>query len=295
GKTKLAFKKWATLTNNKWILHTISGYKIELGEIPRQYKIPKPYQFTESEKHAINIELEKFLDENIIEEVGSAHEMEFISNIFFRPKSNGKIRIILNLKLFNERYVVETLTTAIALMRKKCWFASVDLADAFYSIPVAQEDRPLLRFQFQNKKYQFCALVMGLSSSPRTIKLAKYQSETSCIVMLLDKYLSRTAGLRMGDKLMISTQKPHKVVSRDTISRWVKTIMIKFGLENKYGAHSTRAASTSTAKSAGVDLGTIIKTAGWTNAHTFAKFYDKEILSQMTVQDAVLSNLLVDS
>ncbi|WAR26944.1 hypothetical protein MAR_012648, partial [Mya arenaria] len=100
GKTKLAFKKWATLTNNKWILDTISG------EIPRQYKIPKPYRFTESEKHAINVELEKFLDANIIEEVGSAHAMrEFISNIFFRPKSNGKIRIILNLRLFNERYV----------------------------------------------------------------------------------------------------------------------------------------------------------------------------------------------
>ncbi|WAR12314.1 hypothetical protein MAR_026494 [Mya arenaria] len=108
---------------------------------------------------------------------------------------------------------------------------------------------------------------------------------------ILIMYLGHTAGLRMGDKLMIFTQKPHKGVSRDTISRWVKTIMIKSGLKNKYGPHSTRAASTSTAKSAGVDLGTIIKSAGWTNAHTFAKFYDKEILSQKTVQEAVLSNL----
>ncbi|WAQ94810.1 hypothetical protein MAR_007281, partial [Mya arenaria] len=124
-----------------------------------------------------------------------------------------------------------------------------------------------------------------------TIKLVKYPSETFCIVRLLDKYVSRTAGLRMGDKLMISTQKPHKGFSRDTISRWVKTIMIRFGLENKYGPHSTRAASTSTAKRAGLDLGTIIKTAGWTNAHTFAYCYDKEILCQKTVQEAVLSNL----
>ncbi|WAR26943.1 hypothetical protein MAR_012647 [Mya arenaria] len=160
-----------------------------------------------------------------------------------------------------------------------------------------------------DSKISILCTVMVLSSSPRVFtKILKpafthlrarghistvYIDEsclqkTLCIVMLLDKYLSRTAGLRMGDKLMISTHKPNKGVSRDTISRWVKTILIKSGLENK-------AASTSTAKSAGVDLGTIIKTTGWTNAHTFAKFYDKEILSQKTVHDAVLSNLLVDS
>lgn len=62
---------------------------------------------------------------------------------------------------------METLSTAVASMRENCWFGSVDLADAFYSIAVNEDDRKLLRFWFQGQKYQFCALVMGLSSSPR--------------------------------------------------------------------------------------------------------------------------------
>ena len=47
---------------------------------------------------------------------------------------------------------------------------------------------------------------------------------------------------------------------------------------NIFSPHSTRAASTSKANRSGtVRLGTILKTAGWTNARTFAKFYDKPI------------------
>ena len=30
GKTRENFNKWSTITNDKWILQTISGYKVEL-------------------------------------------------------------------------------------------------------------------------------------------------------------------------------------------------------------------------------------------------------------------------
>ena len=33
-----------------------------------------------------------------------------------------------------------------------------------------------------------------------------------------------------------------------------------------------------------------MKTAGWSSAATFAKFYDKEIVSDVTFSDAVLGN-----
>jgi hypothetical protein len=59
--------------------------------------------------------------------------------------------------------------------------------------------------------------------------------------------------------------------------------MVNAGLEEQYGPHSTRSASTSKAKSCRVDLNTIIKTASWTNAKTFATFYDKDITPSKTV------------
>ena len=44
--------------------------------------------------------------------------------------------------------------------------ASIDLKDAYYSIPVAKEDRKFLMFQWKGT-YQFTCLSNGLSSAPR--------------------------------------------------------------------------------------------------------------------------------
>ncbi|KAK3101648.1 hypothetical protein FSP39_005188 [Pinctada imbricata] len=69
--------------------------------------------------------------------------------------------------------------------------------------------------------------------------------------------------LRTSDELFISTMKPHKGVSRDTISRWIKTILCLSGINIAvFTAHSTRAASTSAANKAGVPLKDILKYAG---------------------------------
>ena len=112
-----------------------------------------------------------------------------------------------------------------------------------------------------------------------------------CIVKTLNEYLTRTSGLRgEGHKLLISTQKPHHGVSKDTVSRWVKSLMIKAGLDSRFGVHSTRAVATSTAVRKGVPIASIIKTAGWSNATTFQKFYHKNIATspEPSFQTAVL-------
>ena len=52
-----------------------------------------------------------------------------------------------------------------------------------------------------------------------------------CVVTVIKEYLRQTAPLRQGStSLLISYVKPHKSVSRDTISRWLKTIMLKAGI-----------------------------------------------------------------
>ena len=45
--------------------------------------------------------------------------------------------------------------------------ASVDLKDAYYSIPVAQYDRKYLMFEWQGSYFQFTCLPNGLSCAPR--------------------------------------------------------------------------------------------------------------------------------
>ncbi|WAR15701.1 hypothetical protein MAR_005806 [Mya arenaria] len=65
--------------------------------------------------------------------------------------------------------------------------------------------------------------------------------------------------------------------TRDTVSQWIKTVLIKAKVGEQYKPHSVRAASASAAKYNAVTLNTIIKTAGWSNATMFARFYNKPI------------------
>ena len=101
-----------------------------------------------------------------------------------------------------------------------------------------------------------------------------------CVVCTLKAYLERTKYLRrQEDQLFISFCKPFGPVSKDTISRWLKSVLEEAGIDTAiFKAHSTRAASCSRAKKDCVPIDDILKTAGWSNKRTFEKFYDKVII-----------------
>ena len=100
-----------------------------------------------------------------------------------------------------------------------------------------------------------------------------------CTYLVMKEYLSRTKNLRGNhSKLFISYVKPHKEVTKDTISRWIKTVMARSGVNtNVFGAHSVRSASSSKAYRNKVPIKDILEKAGWSNASTFARFYKKPI------------------
>ena len=125
----------------------------------------------------------------------------------------------------------------------------------------------------------------------KPIVLFKYpKNDKLCIVETFKLYLQRTETLRntLENKLLISTQSPHKGVTRATVSRWVKSMLTKAGIDARFTAHSTRAVATSTAKMKGVPLDKIAKAAGWSNVDTFRRFYDKP-LPDASFQNAILS------
>ena len=112
------------------------------------------------------------------------------------------------------------------------------------------------------------------------MKLMAYTAEEKlCVYKTLEEYISRTSELRgVEQSLFISFQKPHKRVTKSTISRWIKDVMARAGIDTaKYQAHSVRPASASKAMSKEVPIDIIMSTAGWTRESTFAKFYNKEI------------------
>ena len=62
----------------------------------------------------------------------------------------------------------------------------------------------------------------------------------------LREYLKPTKPLRGSEtKLLISCIKPYKLVSKETVSRWIPSVMEAAGIDNKaFKPHSTRAAGT---------------------------------------------------
>ena len=113
-----------------------------------------------------------------------------------------------------------------------------------------------------------------------TVKLVAYAPDRRlCVHRYLTEYLKRTAPLRNNESaLLLCYQKPHKKASKDTIARWVRSVLNTAGIDtNKYGPHSIRAASTSAAKRGGATVQAILDTAGWASTNVFAKYYDKVV------------------
>ena len=83
-----------------------------------------------------------------------------------------------------------------------------------------------------------------------------YSSSKICVASTLLVYLKATESMRGSiENLFIATRKPYKAVSVQTLSRWVKEVLLEVGVDTDiFSAHSTRHASTSAAKRQGVDI-----------------------------------------
>ena len=134
--------------------------------------VTRPFcSFTEIEQSIIDNEVEKLLLKGIVR-LSSLEDGQVISPIFTRPKKDGSHRVIFNLKKLNKsvtyhHFKMGTLETAIRLMRPVCYMTSIDLKEAYYSIPIAEEHQKYLKFIWRNQLYAFTRLPMGLTNGPR--------------------------------------------------------------------------------------------------------------------------------
>ena len=123
------------------------------------------------EQHVIDTEIDKLLAKGVI--IPSSHEEgEYISPIFTRAKKDGSFRVILNLKCLNthvqyHHFKMDSLNIVLHMVKPGCFMASIDLKDAYYSVPIATADQKYLKFQWQGKLYQYVCFPNGLAFCPR--------------------------------------------------------------------------------------------------------------------------------
>lgn len=114
-----------------------------------------------------------------------------------------------------------------------------------------------------------------------------------CVVKSLSEYISFTEKFRNGeDHLFLTLNKPYKKASVNTLSRWIKGVLSKAGIDiSIFGSHSTRHSASSAAWRAGVSLEEIRKAAGWSGqSKTFEKFYKRPLLCENSLSMSILNS-----
>ena len=94
GRNQHFLGKWKQLTHEPSILNAVTGYKTDFLLTPVQFTIPRTINFSAQESVNVNAQISKFLEKRILVK-SSLEKVEFMSNIFLRPKKDGSFHTIL--------------------------------------------------------------------------------------------------------------------------------------------------------------------------------------------------------
>ena len=128
----------------------VEGVDIDFAELPVQEKPAHNHTFSTEQIHATDLEVSEFLKKGVIRKAHHSNK-EYISPIFVRPKKANRWRMILNLKELNKNvkyfhFKTETFKNASALVKPNCFFCSLDLKDAYFSVHVNESSQEYLKF-----------------------------------------------------------------------------------------------------------------------------------------------------
>ena len=170
GQTKFKIEEWKNITTDETVLNLIRGVEIDFTEEPPCTAYVEN-RFSKEESLEIEKEIQELIKKEVIS-ICERKEGDFISPIFTRPKKDGKVRLILNLKKLNKsieyhHFKMETLKQALALVKENCWFASLDLKEAYFSISIKEQSQEYLKFLWQGVLYKFTVFPNGLACCPR--------------------------------------------------------------------------------------------------------------------------------
>ena len=123
------------------------------------------------EKLIVKKEVALLKGKNIVAKANVTENNTFVSGVFTRSKKDGSKRMILNLKRLNKfvdykHFKMESLQNVLELIRPGVYMASIDLKDAFYSVPVHKNHQAYLTF-FVEEYLKFVCMPNGYGPAMR--------------------------------------------------------------------------------------------------------------------------------
>ena len=106
---------------------------------------------------------------------GSKPTGRLYEHVFLVPQKGGDWRPIINLKILNQyvakqHFKMEDIRTLKDIIRRRDYMVKLDLKDAYFSVPVVDNDRKYLRFEWASRLYEYTCLPFGLTSTPWIFK-----------------------------------------------------------------------------------------------------------------------------
>ena len=174
GRISACRNAWHHITNDAWVLDIIArGYKVQFIQTPNTpIRLPNPPTTTEG-ADILTTEVHSMLAKGAIREVKSSDD-EVVSPFFARPKASspGKWRPIISMKKVNEcirkvSFKMVTVKDIRLWVREGHFFTSLDLSDAYFSIPLHHSVWRFTRFVWNDLTYEFMVNMFGLGPSAR--------------------------------------------------------------------------------------------------------------------------------
>ncbi len=163
---------WREITNDPVILAIVThGVSIDFIKVPKQDEAPETH-VNQDEAVYIDKEVKKMLQAGIIEKCRKI-KGEYVSKVFTRIKKDGvSRRMIINLKPIKafikyQKFKMDTFRSCLNIVHKNDFCASIDLSDAYYTVPMNHKFKKYVRFIWRGVRYQYRVLAMGLSPAPR--------------------------------------------------------------------------------------------------------------------------------
>lgn len=163
-----------------------------------------------------------------------------------------------------------------------------------FALTTAQRVQTLSKIKLENIHSSENGIKIAITEKIKTSNWLRVQplleipyftiQENICPVKTLETYIQKTAEIRPLNEsyLFITFKKPHHTATTQSISRWIKDVLQKSGIDTTlFTVHSTRHASTSAAARNGLNIETIRKAAGWSeNSSVFAQFYNRPLINK---------------
>ena len=150
GRLRFCLVNCKCLTSDPWIWQVAMRYPLELITEPQQGKPPRLIRFATELNNMISEKIQELEQKSAIQKVAHRPD-QFISQMFIVPKKNRSHRPVVNLKLLNHlmakcKFKMESTRTLKDLVRRNDRMVSIDLKDAYLSVPIEERDRKYLWF-----------------------------------------------------------------------------------------------------------------------------------------------------